>query len=124
MVMRTCRERNEKQYFYEGVRMTRWLILALVAFVLYKLITNEMRKRSKSDATDDAKEKARKVATGEMVKDPVCGTYVEAESSVSIRDGDVVHRFCSYECRDAFLQKLQAGGREIPPVRARDDEDA
>ncbi len=103
--------------------MTRWLILALVAFVLYKLITNEMQKRSKSDAKDEAKEKARKMATGEMVKDPVCGAYVEAESGITVRDGDTLHRFCSYECRDAFLQKLQAGGREIPSAKARDDED-
>ncbi len=103
--------------------MTRWLILALVAFVLFKLITNEMRKRSRSDAKDDARERDRKVASGEMVKDPTCGTYVEAESSISVRDGEATHRFCSYECRDAFLKKLQAAGREIPAERAKQPED-
>ncbi len=103
--------------------MTRWLILALVAFVLYKLITNEMRKRSSGEAKDDAKEQARKVATGEMVKDPSCGVYVDADASISVRDGNTIHRFCSYECRDAYLQKLQASGREIPITKTQNEED-
>ncbi len=89
----------------------RWLILAVVAFILYKLVTNEIRKRE-ADKKTAAKE--RKVPSGDMVKDPVCGTYVDVASSVSVRDGSEVYRFCSYECRDAFLEQLRASGRNIP----------
>ena len=51
----------------------------------------------------------------EMVKDPECGAYVAVDGSISVRDGEKVHRFCSYECRDKFLQRLEEGGRELPP---------
>ena len=57
----------------------------------------------------------RKIAAGEMIKDPECGTYVSAEGNISVRDGEIVHHFCSYECRDKFLQRLEEGGRELPP---------
>ena len=36
-------------------------------------------------------------------------------SPFCVRDGEKVHRFCSYECRDKFLQRLEEGGRELPP---------
>lgn len=90
----------------------RWLIIGVVAFVLYKLVTNEIHKRAAERKT--AEEKSRKEPTGDMVKDPICGAYVAVASSVSVRDGAEVHRFCSYECRDAFLENLRATGRNIP----------
>ena len=94
--------------------MMRWLVLGVVAFVLYKLISNEMRKKAEKNTAKKDAETSRKAATGTMMKDPVCGVYVDVESSISIRDGETVHRFCSYECRDAFLQQLRGEGKEIP----------
>jgi YHS domain-containing protein len=41
-------------------------------------------------------------AGGELRKDPVCGTYVSADTSVTKRiDGQTVH-FCSPACRDKY----------------------
>jgi YHS domain-containing protein len=41
-------------------------------------------------------------AVGTLVKDPVCGTYVSAESSITqIIQGQVVH-FCSQECCEKY----------------------
>jgi YHS domain-containing protein len=41
-------------------------------------------------------------AGGELKKDPVCGTYVSADTSVTKRiDGQTVH-FCSPACRDKY----------------------
>jgi YHS domain-containing protein len=46
-------------------------------------------------------------AGGKLVKDPVCGTYVSAESSIAqIVQGQLVH-FCSQEC----AEKYRAGRR-------------
>ncbi|SBV94167.1 TRASH domain protein [uncultured delta proteobacterium] len=90
----------------------RWLIIGVVAFILYKLVTNEIHKRAADRKTTE--EKRRQEPSSDMVKDPVCGAYVDVASSVSVRDGAEVHRFCSYECRDAFLEKLRATGRNIP----------
>lgn len=99
--------------------MIRWLVIGIVGYILYKLVTNEMRKRAADIAKTAAEEK--KTPAGEMVKDPVCGAYVAVASSVSVRDGAEVHRFCSYECRDSFLEKLRATGRAIPEKKTETD---
>ncbi len=90
------------------------LIFAVCGWVLFKLFTNDSRKKSQKNAAKREKEVERKVATGEMVKDPICGTYVSLDQEIRIRDGETIHRFCSYECRDKFLTQLEQGGREIP----------
>ena len=43
-----------------------------------------------------------------MVKDPICGTYVEKDGSIRVREGEKVHVFCSYECRDKYLKQIEA----------------
>ena len=99
--------------------MWKWLILALAGVVLYKLVTNDRLKQNKNEEKD----RERKIARGEMVKDPVCGTYVEREGAISVRDGATTHVFCSYDCRRKFLDELEAKGREIPALtRESDDE--
>lgn len=101
--------------------MARWIVLALIAVILYKMLGNEFRKRSSGREKESAKEEARRKAAGKLVKDPVCGTYVDVESGITVRDGETVHCFCSYDCRDAFLKRLEDAGREIPE-KIRDEE--
>jgi len=44
------------------------------------------------------------VISGEMKKDPQCGTYVSTELSLKSRhEGETVH-FCSPQCQEEFLQ--------------------
>ncbi|OXS28499.1 MULTISPECIES: transcriptional regulator [unclassified Desulfovibrio] len=95
--------------------MWKWLILILAVYALYRLFANDVQKKQKENKEENAAEMERKIAAGEMVKDPECGTYVSAEGNISVRDGEIVHHFCSYECRDKFLQRLEEGGRELPP---------
>ena len=83
--------------------MFRWLILIAAGFILYKLFMGD-RGRKKDQ---EAEAKKRMAATGEMVKDPICGTYVRADADIRARDGDKVYTFCSYECRDAFIKRLE-----------------
>ena len=90
--------------------MLKFLLIGLALFALYKLITNDRGKKNQ----DETKVKERKIATGEMVKDPICGTYVERDGSVTVRDGKKLHCFCSYECRQKFLDGLEDSGRVIP----------
>ena len=82
--------------------MWKWLILVLAGYVLYRMFMNDRNKKSK----EEKKEKENLVATGEMVKDPVCGAYIDADSTISVRDGETIHKFCSYECRDEFLRRV------------------
>ena len=45
---------------------------------------------------------APKEVGGELVKDPVCGTYVSTASAFQRTVGGKTHVFCSEECRNAF----------------------
>lgn len=85
--------------------MIRWLIIALAIFLLFKLFTGDKKVKE----AKGKKQEEKLVASGEMVKDPMCGTFVEKDGPIRIRSGETVHSFCSYECRDKFLKQLEAG---------------
>ncbi len=102
--------------------MIKWIVLALAAYLLYRMFANDFLKKKKAEEKETSADMERKIAAGEMVKDPECGTYVATYGSITVRDGETVHRFCSYECRDKFLKRLEQKGREIP-ARPRDGED-
>jgi hypothetical protein len=80
------------------------LIFVLAAFLLYKLFTGDRRKKV-ADKKEDLQKKA---ADGIMVKDPICGTFVSKESDIRVRKWDDILCFCSYECRDKYVQQLEA----------------
>ncbi len=101
--------------------MIKWIVLAIAAYLLYRMFANDFLRKKKADAKENAADMERKIAAGEMVKDPECGAYVSTDSGISVRDGETVYRFCSYECRDNFLKRLEQKGREIP-ARQRDEE--
>jgi hypothetical protein len=93
--------------------MWKWILLALAVYVLYRLFLNDRRKKAEKEAND----REHLTASGEMVKDPECGAYIAADSGVTVRDGDTVHRFCSYDCRDAFMRRVESERKEaaLPP---------
>ncbi|MDP2847937.1 MAG: transcriptional regulator [Humidesulfovibrio sp.] len=83
--------------------MTKLLILAICAFVVWKLFVGD--KRWKETKAQEKKEDL--VASGEMVKDPVCGAYVSKNSDIRVRQGDVLLNFCSYDCREKYLARIE-----------------
>jgi len=95
--------------------MWKWLVLIVAGYVLYRLFANDILKKKKASEEESAAELQRKVASGEMVKDPQCGAYVSVDGNISIRDGNRIYHFCSYECRDKYLQSLEDGTHELPP---------
>jgi YHS domain-containing protein len=44
--------------------------------------------------------------TGELKKDPVCGTYISAATSIKEKVGGQTFHFCSQECRDKYVASL------------------
>ena len=77
------------------------LIFGIAAYALYRLFMNDKRKNIEKSENDEAK----KVADGILVRDPVCGVYVEKENSFSVRNGDVVEYFCSDDCRQKYIKQ-------------------
>lgn len=84
--------------------MIRWLLIILAGFFLFKLFTGDKKVKE----AKGKKQEEKLVASGEMVKDPVCGAFVERDSPIRIRSGETVYSFCSYECRDKYLKQLEA----------------
>lgn len=99
--------------------MIKFIVIALGIFIAYKLFANDFLHKKKSNDQQNQKETEKKAASGEVVKDPICGTYVSISDSISVKDGQNIHRFCSYECRDTFLKKLEAQ-RQIEPSSEED----
>lgn len=85
--------------------LMKLLIAGVAILFLVKMFKGDAKRKEKQSA----KEQKNLIASGEMVKDPVCGTYVEKDSEIRVRDGEGVHCFCSYECRDKYIKQLQAG---------------
>lgn len=83
--------------------MLKFIIFIIAGFLLYKLIIGDKNKKL------DKKESEQKnlADSGEMVKDPICGTYVSKDSDIRVKEGDTVYYFCSYECRDEFLREKE-----------------
>jgi YHS domain-containing protein len=85
--------------------MLKFLIIGLAGFVLFKLLTGDKKKK----AQVKTKEHKDLAANGVMVKDPICGTFVPKDTDIRVKNGDQVHCFCSYECRDKYVEQLEAG---------------
>lgn len=100
--------------------MWKLLFFVVAVYVAYKLFANDFFRRKKDLERKEKEETERMAASGEMVKDPECGAYVAVDGSISVRDGDKVYHFCSYDCRDKFLKRLEAGGMVLP---GREDKD-
>lgn len=94
--------------------MWKFIILALALYVLYKLFANDFVKKKKENEKRSREDEEKKIACGEMVKDPECGAYVAVDDSISVRDGKQVYYFCSYDCRDKFLERLESGQASLP----------
>lgn len=84
--------------------MLKFIVIGVALFLVYKLFMGDKKKKEMSMA----KETKQKVAAGEMVKDPICGTYVEHDGIIRVKEGEKIHVFCSYECRDKFLKQIEA----------------
>ncbi|MBG0789971.1 MAG: transcriptional regulator [Desulfovibrionaceae bacterium] len=84
--------------------MLKLIIIGVAIFIVYKLFMGDKKKKD----MQSKKATKQRVAAGEMVKDPICGTYVEKDGNIRVREGEKVHVFCSYECRDKFLKQIEA----------------
>ena len=62
--------------------------------------------RSNAGANSAAKPRPTVPLTGELKKDPVCGTYTSAATSIQQTVQGQTFYFCSAQCRDKYLASL------------------
>lgn len=82
-----------------------WLILAAwVVRTLARWISPKSAARDPRIATNPQAKS--------LHRDPVCGTYVAPEISLTLEQAGQVHHFCSPQCRERFLlsQRCAASG--------------
>jgi len=84
--------------------MLKFIVIGVALFLVYKLFMGDKKKKEMNNAEATKK----KAASGEMIKDPICGTYVDRDSNIRVKQGEKVHVFCSYECRDKYIKQLEA----------------
>lgn len=89
--------------------MIKWVVIILCVWFLFKLLTNDSKKKTEKKQENMEK----KYAAGDMVKDPICGAFVSKDQQIRVKNGDSVEYFCSYDCRDKYIKQLEEGTKEI-----------
>lgn len=80
--------------------LLRFLLLFIAVLVIYRAVRRLfLPSRGRPEVRGTDREVIHK---GEMVRDPVCGTYVAREGSIRLLEGGVEYFFCSPACRDEF----------------------
>lgn len=79
------------------------LVLPLILFLVLRSVLTSLGRAFRQSSSPQKSNRDTGIRGGkELKKDPVCGTYVSVDSSISEQvNGDLVH-FCSKACRDKF----------------------
>jgi uncharacterized protein len=101
--------------------MTRWILLALALLLVLRLVSRFVLGLVQGLAgpvgapgSGRSAPGGRAKIAGELVRDPVCSTYVPRDSAIAARVGGETRYYCSTACRD----KDAAGGAQPRVGRA------
>jgi YHS domain-containing protein len=96
-------------------RVISYLLLTVVAIsvlksivgIVLKGVAQAMKGSSSGPGARSSNQAPNQVPlTGELKKDPVCGTYIAAASSIKETvAGQTIH-FCSAQCRDKYVATM------------------
>lgn len=89
------------------IRTVLYLFLAIFAITFLRMVIGIIGKAFTDLAGPSSRPTGKPASstTGELKRDPVCGTYVAEASSVKLTvRGEVVH-FCSEACRDKYAAR-------------------
>ena len=80
-----------------GWILLRLLFAVLIARLIWKVVAGAV--------SGDRDARPRRAKSGvALVRDPVCGTYVEPSRAISTRAGGTTYHFCSKECQRSFVK--------------------
>ncbi len=87
--------------------MLRILFIIAVAWLvrfLWNTLAGKTSRTHSSPPSGRGPSTGSKVITGQMKKDPQCGTYVSTELSLKSSYHNEVLHFCSRQCQEKFLE--------------------
>lgn len=88
--------------------MFRAVLYLLIAIILISLIRSVVGIIGKTisaalePSPGNSASRPTEQATGELKRDPVCGTYISAATSIKVSEGKTVLHFCSAACREKY----------------------
>ena len=96
--------------------MWRWILNAIVLLLLLRLalrfllgLLQGLTEPARGTAPGGRSGTGGKATiAGELVKDPVCSTYIPRDSAIAVRVGAETRYYCSTTCRD---KDADAGGQ-------------
>lgn len=80
--------------------MWKLILLVVAGYIAYKMFLNDRSRKYAKDPQVSSKGMA-----SDLIKDPICGIYVDKESALKIKDSSGTYYFCSYDCRDKYLKR-------------------
>lgn len=90
--------------------MLGWLIRLLIAVLVIRVIWGFLSGFRQTTSGHAHSRPKKNVA---LVRDPVCGTYLEPSRALTTRAGTKVHYFCSEDCRQAFGSGVRRATNEV-----------
>jgi len=81
--------------------MLRFLILIIVGYILYRMVKRLMAPKPRVEKTAPGS------AVDELVKDPVCNTYVALGSAEKRVIAGKEYAFCSKACADRYEKEMK-----------------
>ncbi len=85
--------------------MVRFLALAIVAFLLFLIIRASVRAFLAGLGVGARPATPQRARRDELVKDPVCETYIPRQKAISRGSGADTRYFCSAACADKFTAR-------------------
>ncbi len=92
----------------------KYIVLAVLLYILYRLIKKAvLSKFNPSGQYQPGKQgaaRARPPITDELVKDPVCGTYVPRMEALTYFQNGKIYYFCCKKCLEEFAKGKDSQG--------------
>ena len=76
-----------------------WLVRLLIAILIIRAIWGFV---ASIVSGASGPKQVRRPGSMPLVRDPVCGTYIQQSRALAVRAGDKTHYFCSEDCRQSF----------------------
>jgi len=83
----------------------RILVIAVLLYLGYRLITGGRTKSSRDDNTSSAPPKPEEPVQDVLVEDPICHSLVPKQQAIHLKHHGSMVYFCSEECCNTFVAK-------------------